>query len=160
MREVPYDRAAAVNYARRWALSRNPVYYNFENVGGDCTNFTSQSIYAGAKIMNFTPVMGWYYRSSYDRTPSWTGVEYLYNFLVNNRSVGPFAHVVSQSEVEPGDIVQLGTNSGDFYHSPIITAVSPTILVAAHTFDALDRPLSSYVYDRARFLHIDGVRVW
>lgn len=69
MREVPYDRAAAVNYARRWALGRNPVYYNFENVGGDCTNFTSQSIYAGAKIMNFTPVMGWYYRSSYDRTP-------------------------------------------------------------------------------------------
>lgn len=160
MREVPYDRAAAVNYARRWALARNPVYYNFENVGGDCTNFTSQSIYAGAKIMNFTPVMGWYYRSSYDRTPSWTGVEYLYNFLVNNRSVGPFAHVVSQSEVEPADIVQLGTASGDFYHSPIITAVSPTILVAAHTFDALDRPLSSYVYDRARFLHIDGVRVW
>lgn len=160
MREVPYDRAAAVNYARRWALGRNPVYYNFEKVGGDCTNFTSQSIYAGAKIMNFTPVMGWYYRSSYDRTPSWTGVEYLYNFLVNNRSVGPFAHVVSQSEVEPGDIVQLGTSSGDFYHSPIITAVSPTILVAAHTFDALDRPLSSYVYDQARFLHIDGVRVW
>lgn len=160
MREVPYDRAAAVNYARRWTLGRNPVYYNFENVGGDCTNFTSQSIYAGAKIMNFTPVMGWYYRSSYDRTPSWTGVEYLYNFLVNNRSVGPFAHVVSQSEVEPGDIVQLGTSSGDFYHSPIITAVSPTILVAAHTFDALDRPLSSYVYDQARFLHIDGVRVW
>lgn len=160
MREVPYDRATAVNYARRWALGRNPVYYNFENIGGDCTNFTSQSIYAGAKIMNFTPVMGWYYRSSYDRTPSWTGVEYLYNFLVNNQSVGPFAHVVSQSEVEPGDIVQLGTSSGDFYHSPVITAVSPTILVAAHTFDALDRPLSSYVYDRARFLHIDGVRVW
>ncbi len=97
---------------------------------------------------------------SYDRTPSWTGVEYLYNFLVNNRSVGPFAHVVSQGEAEPGGIVQLGTSSGDFYHSPIITAVSPTILVAAHTFDALDRPLSSYVYDQARFLHINGVRVW
>ncbi len=25
---------------------------------------------------------------------------------------------------------------------------------------ALDRPLSSYVYDQARFLHIDGVRMW
>lgn len=25
MREVPYDRAAAVNYARRWAPGRNPV---------------------------------------------------------------------------------------------------------------------------------------
>lgn len=160
MREIPYDRNAAVAYARRWALGRNPAYYDFENLGGDCTNFTSQCIYAGARIMNFTPTFGWYYRSSYDRAPSWTGVEYLYNFLVNNKSVGPYAHVVSQSEVVPGDIVQLGTWAGDFYHSPIITAVTPTILVAAHTFDALDRPLSSYTYDVARFLHIDGVRTW
>lgn len=160
MREVSYDRNAAVAYARRWALDRNMAYYDFEKIGGDCTNFASQSIYAGARIMNYTPTFGWYYRSSYDRSPSWSGVEYLYNFLVNNKSVGPFAHVVSQNEVEPGDIVQLGTADGNFYHSPVITAVSPTILVAAHTFDALDRPLSSYNYGAARFLHIDGVRKW
>lgn len=160
MRELPYNRTAAVSYARKWALDRNPAYYNFDKIGGDCTNFTSQCLFAGAQVMNYTPVMGWFYRSSYDRTPSWTGVEYLYNFLVNNKSVGPYAHVVSQDEVMPGDIVQLGTASGDFYHSPIITAVSPEILVAAHTFDALDRPLSSYTYDVARFLHIDGVRTW
>lgn len=160
MREISYDRNAAVAYARRWALKRNPAYYDFEEIGGDCTNFASQSIYAGARTMNFTPTMGWYYRSSYDRSPSWSGVDYLYNFLVNNQSVGPYAHVVSQSEAEPGDIVQLGTETGDFYHSPVITSTSPTILVAAHTFDALDRPLSSYIYDVARFLHIDGVRTW
>lgn len=160
MREIPYNRAAAVAYARRWALDRNPAYYDFENIGGDCTNFTSQCIYAGARIMNFTPVTGWYYRSVSDRAPAWTGVNYLYKFLVNNRSVGPYAHEVSQREVLPGDIVQLGTLNGDFYHSPIITAVTPTILVAAHTYDALDRPLSSYIYETARFLHIDGVRTW
>lgn len=160
MKEIPYDRNAAVAYARRWALSRNPAYYNFDPVGGDCTNFASQSIYAGAKVMNFTPVMGWYYRSSFDRTPSWSGVEYLYNFLTNNKSVGPHAHVVQQSEAMPGDIVQLGRQNGGFYHSPIITAVSPVILVAAHTYDALDRPLSSYIYDVVRFVHIDGVRTW
>ena len=160
MKEIPYDRNAAVAYARKWALDRNPAYYNFDGIGGDCTNFASQSIYAGARTMNFTPVMGWYYRSSYDRTPSWSGVEYLYNFLVNNKSVGPYAHVVSQDEAAPGDIVQLGTSNGHFYHSPVITSVSPTIMVAAHTDDSLNRPLSSYIYDQARFLHIDGVRVW
>lgn len=160
MREIPYYRDAAVAYARSWALSRNPAYYNFDMLGGDCTNFTSQSIYAGARTMNFTPVMGWYYRSSYDRSPSWSGVEYLYNFLVNNQSVGPYGHKVSREEVELGDIVQLGTWAGDFYHSPMITAVTPEILVTAHTHDALDRPLSSYDYDVARFLHIDGVRTW
>ena len=110
--------------------------------------------------MNYKPITGWYYRSSYDRTASWSGVQYLYNFLVNNLSVGPHAHVVPQNEAMPGDIVQLGTNSGHFYHSPVITAVTPTILVAAHSDDALDRPLSSYVYETARFLHIDGVRTW
>ena len=160
MRDLPYDRSAAVAYARRWALNRNPAYYNFDKIGGDCTNFTSQCIYAGAKIMNYKPITGWYYRSSYDRTASWSGVQYLYNFLVNNLSVGPHAHVVPQNEAMPGDIVQLGTNSGHFYHSPVITAVTPTILVAAHSDDALDRPLSSYVYETARFLHIDGVRTW
>lgn len=160
MRETGYNRDAAVAYARRWALDRNPAYYNFDEIGGDCTNFTSQSIFAGAGVMNYTPVMGWYYRSSNDRAPGWTGVGYLYNFLVNNRSVGPYAHVVSQNEVQPGDIVQLGTRDGHFYHSPMITAVYPTILVVAHTDDSLDRPLSSYIYDVARFIHIDGVRNW
>ena len=160
MREITYDREAAVSYARRWALSRNPAYYDFEKIGGDCTNFASQCIYAGTRTMNYTPVMGWYYRSSYDRSASWSGVEYLYNFLVNNHSVGPYAHIVPQDEIQPGDIVQLGTEDGDFYHSPIITAVQPIILVAAHTFNALDRPLSSYIYDNVRFLHIDGVRTW
>ena len=160
MREIPYNRFAAVAYARAWATSRNPAYYNFEEIGGDCTNFASQCIYAGARVMNYTPTFGWYYRSSNNRSPAWSGVEYLYNFLISNRSVGPFAHEVSAAEAQPGDIIQLGTADGHFYHSPVITAVTPEILVAAHTFDALDRPLSTYVYDRVRFLHIDGVRTW
>lgn len=160
MRELPYDRFAAVAYARRWALGRNPAYYDFQDLGGDCTNFASQCIYAGAGIMNYTPDTGWYYRSAGDRSAAWTGVEYLYAFLVGNRSVGPYARVVSPSDAHPGDIVQLGTRSGHFYHSPVITAVTPQILVAAHTFDALDRPLSSYSYAAARFLHLAGVRAW
>ena len=159
MREIPYNRDAAVAYARKWALGRNPAYYDFENVGGDCTNFASQCIYAGAKTMNFTSVLGWYYRSSYDRTASWTGVEYLYKFLVNNLGIGPFARVVPQAMTEPGDIVQFGTENGGFYHAPVITSVTPSIMVAAHSYDALDRPLSSYDYEIARFLHIEGVRI-
>ena len=160
MHVISYNRAAVVNYARTWALHRNPAFYDFEKIGGDCTNFASQCIYAGAGVMNYTPVMGWYYNSAYDRTPSWSGVEYLYNFLTTNKGVGPYARVVSAAEARPGDLVQLGTADGDFYHSPVITATSPIILVAAHTYDALDRPLSSYVFDQARFLHIEGVRTW
>lgn len=37
----PYDREQAVQYARMWAYDRNPAYYDFSNLGGDCTNFVS-----------------------------------------------------------------------------------------------------------------------
>ncbi len=160
MRERGYDRESAVRYARRWALGRNPAYYDFENIGGDCTNFVSQCLYAGAGIMNYTPIYGWYFNSLSDRTASWSGVEYLYNFLVTNTSVGPYARVVNENEVMPGDVVQLGRADGDFYHTVIVLTTEPEILIAAHSYDALDRPLSTYNYDIARFLHIDGVRVW
>ena len=154
-----YNREAAVSYARRWALSRNPDFYNFNAIGGDCTNFASQCIYAGAQVMNFTPTFGWFYKSVNDRTPSWTGVQYLYNFLVNNEGVGPFAKEVPINEVEAGDIIQLGTATGDFYHSPVVVRVANgNIFLAAHTADAYNRPLSSYRFAQARGIHILGIR--
>lgn len=161
MKELSYQREKAVNYARTWAFKRNPAYLDFENMGGDCTNYASQCIYAGSGVMNPKPVTGWYYYSGNNRTPSWTGVRYLYQFLTTNQGVGPYAKVVTASEAEPGDIVQLGTSAGLFYHSPVIVAVSDgEIYVGAHTYDAYMRPLSTYVYDQARFLHIEGVRNW
>jgi len=108
--------------------------------------------------MNYTPVTGWFYRSANQRAASWTGVEYLYQFLTGNRAFGPYAHLADPGEVQPGDLVQLGDSTGLYYHCPVITAVEPVILVAAHSFDTLDRPLHSYRYESLRFLHIDGVR--
>ena len=84
MREAGYDRQRAAAYAVRWAMGRNPAYYDFTKIGGDCTNFVSQCLFAGSGIMNFTPVTGWFYRSADDRTASWTGVEYLYRFLLGH----------------------------------------------------------------------------
>ena len=109
MRTVEYERESAVEYALQWAYSRNPMYYDFSGLGGDCTNFASQCIYAGSKQMNFTPVFGWYYISASNRTASWAGVEYLYNFLVGNVSLGPFGEEVGRAALQIGDIVhQIG----------------------------------------------------
>ena len=109
--------------------------------------------------MNYTPTFGWYYVSVNNRTPSWTGVEYLYNFLVKNTGVGPFAEEAPLDKLQIGDIVQLGTATGDFYHSPVVVSVTNgQILIAAHTYDALNRPLSSYRFAQARGIHILGVR--
>jgi hypothetical protein len=156
---LTYDREAAVDYARRFALTRNPAYYDFSDLGGDCTNFASQCIYAGAGVMNYTPVFGWYYINAGDRTASWTGVEFFYNFLMDNDGYGPFGALAELDLIQVGDLVQFGQSNGRFYHSAIISEIYPTeILVCAHTFDALDRPLSSYSYDRIRYIHILGVR--
>ncbi len=159
MKIIDYDRDKSVAYAKKWAYGRNPKFYDFSNLGGDCTNFASQCIYAGAGVMNYTPTFGWYYKNLNDRTPSWTGVEYLYNFLVGNEGAGPFAEEVPLNKLEAGDIVQLGRATGDFYHSPVVVGFRRgQILVAAHSYDVFGKPLSSYVFARARGIHIKGVR--
>ncbi len=151
-------------YARKWAFRRNPAYYNFENIGGDCTNFASQCLYAGVGVMNYTPDFGWYYQSPTNRAAAWTGVEYFHNFLIGNYEgigigAGPFAEEVSLSELKIGDFIQFGRETGDFYHTPIVVGFSNgTPLLAAHTYDAYNRPLTSYRYERLRCIHILGAR--
>ena len=94
MELLPYRREAAEAYARYWAYGRNPDFYDYETIGGDCTNFASQCIYAGTGVMNFTPTYGWYYISADDKAPAWTGVMYLHNFLIRPEpSPGPVCTV-------------------------------------------------------------------
>lgn len=159
MRLLPYDRNSAVNYAKKWALKRNPAYYDFESIGGDCTNFVSQCIYAGSKVMNFTKDIGWYYSDINNRAAAWTSVEYLYSFLTSNSGAGPFGISVTKSQLKKGDIIQLGTFYGDFYHSLIVSDFYNHIpIVCAHTFDALNKPLNEYFYETVRYIHIENVR--
>lgn len=151
-------------YARRWAYYRNPAYYDFEMIGGDCTSFASQCLYAGSGVMNYTPIYGWYYRSLNDRAPAWAGVSYFYNFLTRNTGIGPFGIDAAIPQVEVGDFVQFASVHPDFHHTPIITRIDgeptlDTIHVTAHSSDVLDRPLSSYSIRKLRFIHIEGVRV-
>ena len=90
----PYQNDRAVEYARTWALSRNPLFTDFTGRGGNCTNFVSQCVYAGSCVMNETPTFGWYYKSLDDRSPSWTGVEYFYDFFVQPIDVGVEAFLI------------------------------------------------------------------
>ncbi|MDO5558307.1 MAG: amidase domain-containing protein [Oscillospiraceae bacterium] len=158
-----YNAGAAVEYAHKWAHSRNPAYYDFENIGGDCTNFVSQCLYAGGAVMNFTKDFGWYYINANSKAPAWTGVSYLYNFLTRStESQGPAAHECPLSEVRPGDIIQLLFTGSSFQHTPFVVAVSAPhrpqdILIAAHSYDADYRPLSLFDYKKMRCLHIDGI---
>ena len=156
----PYLRERAVTYAKKYAFGQNPIFGNFRGIGGNCTNFVSQSIYAGSCVMNYTPTFGWYYISLDDRSPSWTGVEFFYNFITENKGVGPFGRSASLDEIEIGDVIQLGNNEDGFYHTLLVVGFEgDDPLVAAQTDDAYRRPLSTYTYDFSRFIKILGVRL-
>ena len=116
----PYLRENAVAYARKYAFSQNSLFANFAGIGGNCTNFVSQCIYAGSCEMNYKPTFGWYFISLDDRSPSWTGVEYFYNFMIENADVGPFGRVATSDELEIGDVIQLARNEEGYYHSLLV----------------------------------------
>lgn len=94
-----YDPNKAVEYADKWVYHNakgsavyesyyNSAYANFNSVGGDCANYTSQCIYAGGIPMvecEEYGLSGWYYRTSTDRSGTWTVVRHLRNWMANNR---------------------------------------------------------------------------
>lgn len=164
MKEVyAYRREKAVAYAHRWAFGRNPAYYDFSELGGDCTNFASQVLYAGTEVMNYTSVTGWYYINLNARSPSWTSVQYFHDFLLANRGAGPFAEETDLRAIELADFVQLSFDGERFGHTLAVVSIEQPItpnrvLVATHTYDAYGRPLSSYTFRKMRCIHILGYR--
>ena len=143
-----YDRGKSVEYARKWALGANPDFYHFAGIGGDCTNFISQCLYAGGMQMNYAYPSGWYYNSSFDRSPSWTSVASLNKFLLRTGGgSGPVGKIVGLDDVEAGDIIQLRQNQTHFNHTVIVSdIVGGEIYVCAHSNDARDKKLSAYQY--------------
>ena len=157
--QKPYVRERAVSYAKKYAFSQNPLFSSFAGIGGNCTNFVSQAIYAGSCEMNYTPTFGWYYISLNERSPSWTSVEYFYNFITSNAGVGPFGREAGKDELEIGDVIQLGKIGEGYYHTLLVVGFEgEDILVAAQTDDAYNRPLSTYQNDYERYIKILGVR--
>jgi len=167
-----YDREAAVAYAKRWALGRNPEYKDYENWGGDCTNFISQCIRAGNIPLDHSgnsPINKWYWYSDKERTPTWTASEPFYKYITGNNKEGTenygiYAVEVDYNQLEIGDIVQL-TYEGRAYHNMIISEVILEgdylidYLVCQHTYDLLNYPLSLKEGDK-RYIKILGYYDW
>lgn len=164
MREVQYDRQKVVQYAKKWAFLRNPKYYNFDSLGEDCTSFVSQCLYAGSAVMNYAKDIGWYYINGNNKSPSWTGVEFLYKFLINNKGVGPYGKEIKQHEVKLGDIAQLSFDGQKFGHTLLIVKIDNPftlagIKIASHTFDSYEKAISEYSFQKVRFIQVKGVRI-
>ena len=112
--------------------------------------------------MNFLPVFGWYYMDANEKSPSWTGVPYLFDFLTRaEASAGPVGQDVPITQLEPGDILQLSFDGLQYQHTPVVVAVRApitpdSIWVAAHSDDADYRLLNTYSYQSVRYIHISG----
>lgn len=162
---VDFESERAVEYALKYSLNGNNEYYDFTNIGGDCTNFVSQCVYASSGVMNYTKTFGWYYSSVGLRSPAWTGVDEFYNFIVNNaknggigNGNGPFGKVVDVTNSKLGDVVQLA-NNGNYFHSAIIVGFNGNEpLVCARTYNVRNYPLFNYSFDSLRCIRILGIR--
>lgn len=152
-----YNREAVYEYAKKWAYGRNPKYYNFDPVGGDCTNFVSQCIYAGCGQMNYDINNGWYYINGNNKSPSWTSVEFLYKFLITNNGTGPKGKEAPINTLKVGDVIQLSFDGTNYSHSLIVVKNGDSIyntFIAAHTFDTFDKIVAEYGFEKYRCIHI------
>ena len=144
-----FDRQKAVDYALTWALERNPKFYDFSLLGGDCTNFISQCMYYGGYKMDYSK-NGWFYIDLNRRAPAFTGVNEFWNYATtNNANFGVKLTPCPFYELELGDVIQL-YNGERFYHTLIVTSLDGGIKVSAHNTDTKNVPLNFYYYESLR----------
>ena len=107
--------------------------------------------------MNYDRNNGWYYINGNNKSPSWTGVEFLYNFLTTNNYQGPKGEKTTIDKLEIGDVIQLSFNGQIFSHSLIVVkngTNTTNTLIAAHTYDIFGKSVSEYGFEKYRCIHI------
>jgi len=115
-----YNRLGAVTYAHQWATAArpyNPVYVDYTDAGGDCTNFVNQAIHDGGNAQmvfggthgtNGNGQLGWYFYSSLDHATAWNYVTPLMEFITQYWvwPAGPEGCEVAVTGLQVGDLIQ------------------------------------------------------
>lgn len=114
-------------------------YVDFSQQGGyDCTNFVSHALIAGGAKTYYPggsgiSSTGWFFKSMQNRSSSWSSVNHLYNFLVNN-SVSNTAAGIADNYVTydgywtTGSVIQIKeSESANYSHSMIITGKNVSV---------------------------------
>jgi hypothetical protein len=164
-----YDRIGARDYAATYWETYNPYYYNFNSNDGDCANFVSQVMHEGGGIPetdDSQPTYGWYYNSSQDYASAWTGVPYMYDFLLNGAywNGGPEATLKNPSSLYIGDVIifDLKSAGGTYDHATVVSSMVDMgngtyfPLVAAHNNNCYDYPFTSFQYYQTYAFQITG----
>ena len=142
-----YNRLAAVNYARKWALGRNPQFPNYGGGGGggDCSNFISQCLNAGGWPM----VDGWnrdkfaWWAEKDETSRTWSSAQWFGGYIGGSGIAKP----CERDQLVLGDIVTIVLNE-HIDHAMMITQVKylpsgRAPLYCGHSTDRLDYPLAA-----------------
>lgn len=148
-RDSNFNITKACNYAETFALKPNPDYKSFEGIGGDCTNFISQILYAGG----FSQTKTWQ-----PYTNPWVRVEELYTYLTS-QNLG--TKLTDDTFLDRGCLIQFYTPSiGKYFHNGFITykLQNNDCLYCCHSYNKLNYPLSEIYpnrYPKLRALKFD-----
>lgn len=119
-----YNRNNAKWYATNYATNPNTEYANYENDGGDCTNFASQVLKYGGISMTTKKsspdnTADWYYYGSNwpNRTASWTTAHYFRGYFGNVNGVG-YSHAYAMDKYSVSSLTKLiGSSFSDLKNS-------------------------------------------
>lgn len=163
-----FNGGTAAEYARTYATSRNPDYKNFTT--NDCTNFVSQSLFAGGWTLvgtvDRTNDANWFYACPWI-SYSWGAAYNQWDFIRNysNRAIELPVTATDQYPDEArlfeGDVVYCDWNppgpDGRVDHATIVTSkfASGDIALSYHTTDTLNISIP-LLFDRihAQNLHV------
>jgi hypothetical protein len=148
-----YSRRAAVDYARKWALSVNPAYVRMLE---DCTDFVSQALFAGGWKMifpaadtcgNLTDDATWWYRKdecwhvvtkTAHSSFTWGSARYMWRFM---KFGGRAIALGNIWDMVPGDVLQKDYNDWTVKHTMMLTKkTDENLYFSGHTLDELDEP--------------------
>jgi hypothetical protein len=168
-----YNRSAAkfYSYTYRSYATKNTAYksmYSQDGYGGDCTNFVSQILYAGAPQMS----TGWMYNNKGTSTTdddtwtlSWSVVPNLASFLTTNSGVGPYGSVIptvyNGIGLDTADVVQVSSDGGVSYFHTVAAYqyVTNQWTIVGHDTDRFNYPIDNYfLLYTLRFIKINGWR--
>ena len=95
--------------------------------------------------MNYNKNNGWYYINANQKSPSWTGVEFLFKFLTSNKGRGPKGELVGIDKLKFSHTLVVIKNGTNIYDTHVV----------AHTDDVFGKSIYEYSFKKYRSIHIN-----
>lgn len=158
----PYDRAAALAYMTEYAHHRNPDFYAYDAVGGNCMNFGSQVLLAGGIPMDAVGDATWRWLAPFNTTGSFINVNDFEDYARTNTGFGLVATVGPDDGAgQVGDLLLLGIDGPR--HTTVISGFvtdgsgkTVDYLLCSNTTNYRDFPAAAYYYTSRTLAKIHG----